>query len=60
MWQAATVVAIKNETRNAKTFRFALAEPSRHLAGQHYVVRLTALGRTVATYALEHDAEERE
>ena len=42
MWQAATVVAIKNETRNAKTFRFALAEPSRHLAGQHYVVRLTA------------------
>ncbi|HYL52448.1 MAG TPA: ferredoxin reductase [Acidimicrobiia bacterium] len=42
MWQTATVVAIKNETRNAKTFRFALAEPSRHLAGQHYVVRLTA------------------
>ena len=41
-WQTATVVAIKDETTRAKTFRFALAQPSRHLAGQHYVVRLTA------------------
>jgi ferredoxin-NADP reductase len=41
-WQTATVVGIKEETRRAKTFRFALAQPSRHLAGQHYVVRLTA------------------
>jgi ferredoxin-NADP reductase len=41
-WQDATVIAIKPETARAKTFRLALAEPSRHLAGQHYVVRLTA------------------
>ena len=30
------------ETARAKTFRLALAHPSPHLAGQHYVVRLTA------------------
>ncbi len=42
MWQTASVVAIKNETSRAKTFRLAVAEPSPRLAGQHYVVRLTA------------------
>jgi ferredoxin-NADP reductase len=42
LWQAATVVAIKDETKRAKTFRLALPQPSHHLAGQHYVVRLTA------------------
>jgi ferredoxin-NADP reductase len=42
VWQAATVVGVEDETATAKTFRLALAEPSRHLAGQHYVVRLTA------------------
>ena len=42
MWQTATVVGVEDETATAKTFRLALAEPSRHLAGQHYVVRLTA------------------
>jgi ferredoxin-NADP reductase len=36
------VVDIKRETARAKTFRLALAQPSPHLAGQHYVVRLTA------------------
>ena len=36
------VVDIKTETARAKTFRLALAHPSPHLAGQHYVVRLTA------------------
>jgi ferredoxin-NADP reductase len=41
-WQTATVVDIKTETARAKTFRLALAQPSRHRAGQHYVVRLTA------------------
>jgi ferredoxin-NADP reductase len=41
-WQTATVVGIKRETARAKTLRLALAVPSRHLAGQHYVVRLTA------------------
>jgi ferredoxin-NADP reductase len=41
-WESARVVAIRAETATAKTFRVALAAPSRHLAGQHYVVRLTA------------------
>jgi ferredoxin-NADP reductase len=41
-WQTATVVDIRAETANAKTFRLALPGPSPHLAGQHYVVRLTA------------------
>jgi ferredoxin-NADP reductase len=41
-WLSATVVAIRNETKRAKTFRLALKAPSEHLAGQHYVVRLTA------------------
>ena len=41
-WQTATVLEVRPETANAKTFRLALGEPSRHLAGQHYVVRLTA------------------
>ncbi len=41
-WQSARVVAIRPETTRAKTFRFVLPERSAHLAGQHYVVRLTA------------------
>ena len=41
-WQTARVVSMTDETARAKTFRFALDGPSRHRAGQHYVVRLTA------------------
>ncbi|HVJ97736.1 MAG TPA: FAD-binding oxidoreductase, partial [Acidimicrobiia bacterium] len=41
-WLTAKVVAITSETPTAKTFRFALPAPSQHLAGQHYVIRLTA------------------
>jgi ferredoxin-NADP reductase len=41
-WQTATVVAVADETHRAKTFRLRLQTPQRHLAGQHYVVRLTA------------------
>jgi ferredoxin-NADP reductase len=41
-WQNASVVEIRAETARAKTFRLALSEPSNHLAGQHYVIRLTA------------------
>jgi ferredoxin-NADP reductase len=41
-WLTARVVAIRPETARAKTFRLALPVPSRHRAGQHYVVRLTA------------------
>ena len=41
-WQTATIVEIRHETANAKTFRLRLEAPSTHRAGQHYVVRLTA------------------
>src|SRR5213080_508913 len=41
-WETATVVDVRAETANAKTFRLALPHPSSHLAGQHYIVRLTA------------------
>ena len=41
-WQVATVLDVRAETARAKTFRMALADPTPRLAGQHYVVRLTA------------------
>jgi ferredoxin-NADP reductase len=41
-WQQATVVGIRPETATASTFRLALSRPAPHLAGQHFVVRLTA------------------
>ena len=41
-WQTATVVDIRPETHRAKTFRLRPEAPAPHLAGQHYVVRLTA------------------
>ena len=41
-WQTATLVGITDETRRAKTFRLRLGEATPHLAGQHYIIRLTA------------------
>jgi ferredoxin-NADP reductase len=41
-WQSATVSAVRVETRTAKTFVLDLEEPAQHLAGQHFIVRLTA------------------
>lgn len=41
-WQAATVVAVHDETPRARTLRLRLPSPRRHLAGQYYVLRLTA------------------
>ena len=41
-WRDATIVAIRDETATAKTFRLRLRAPSLHRAGQHYVLRLTA------------------
>jgi ferredoxin-NADP reductase len=41
-WRAATVLAIRDETPTAKTYRLVLDAPTGHRAGQHYVVRLTA------------------
>lgn len=42
VWQTATVLAVADETPRAKTFRLRLATLTPHLAGQHYVIRLTA------------------
>ena len=41
-WQTARVLSVRDETPRARTFRLALPEPRPHLAGQYYVVRLTA------------------
>ncbi|MFC4950236.1 ferredoxin reductase [Pseudonocardia sp. GCM10023141] len=41
-WQQARVLAVRDETPRARTFRLALPEPRVHVAGQHYVLRLTA------------------
>jgi ferredoxin-NADP reductase len=41
-WQSARVLAVHDETPRARTLRLGLPEPRRHLAGQHYVLRLTA------------------
>jgi ferredoxin-NADP reductase len=41
-WQAARVLSVRDETPTARTYRLRLPEPRRHLAGQHYVLRLTA------------------
>jgi ferredoxin-NADP reductase len=41
-WQHATVAAIRTETERVKTFTLDLPHPAPHLAGQHFVVRLTA------------------
>jgi ferredoxin-NADP reductase len=41
-WRPSVVEEIRQETSTAKTFRFRLPEASTHLAGQHYVLRLTA------------------
>ena len=41
-WRDARVVAITSETARAKTYRLHVPGRVRHLAGQHYVVRLTA------------------
>jgi ferredoxin-NADP reductase len=42
-------MAIRPETATAKTFRLRLRQPSAHLAGQHYIVRLTAPDGYVAS-----------
>ncbi len=41
-WQNARVLEVRDETPRARTFRLALPEPREHVAGQYYVVRLTA------------------
>ena len=41
-WQTARVLAIHDETARAKTFRLQLPHRTRHMAGQYFVLRLTA------------------
>ena len=41
-WQFATVTDIRPETPQTKTYALSLPEPTPHLAGQHFVVRLSA------------------
>ena len=41
-WQGATVAEIRPETATVKTFRFSLSQPTPHIAGQHFSIRLTA------------------
>jgi ferredoxin-NADP reductase len=41
-WQTATVSSVRPETATAKTFALDLGRPAEYLAGQHYIVRLTA------------------
>ena len=41
-WQDATVRDIRVENARVKTFALQLEQPAPHLAGQHFVVRLTA------------------
>jgi ferredoxin-NADP reductase len=41
-WQVAKVTDIRAETPRVKSFALALSETTPHLAGQHFVVRLTA------------------
>ena len=48
-WRVATVVDVVPETARAKTFRLSVPGRPRHLAGQHYVVRLTAPDGYTAT-----------
>jgi len=48
-WESATVVEIRRETARAKTFRLALPAPAEYLAGQHFLVRLTAANGYRAT-----------
>jgi len=41
-WQMAKVTEIRPETATAKTFRLELPTPVPYLAGQHFILRLTA------------------
>jgi ferredoxin-NADP reductase len=41
-WETATIVAVRHQGAKAKSLQLRLPQPSRHLAGQHYVIRLTA------------------
>lgn len=41
-WQRARVIDVRTETPRAKTYGLRLPTPAPHVAGQHFIVRLTA------------------
>jgi len=58
-WQLATVTAIRSETEKVKSFTFALPGWTRHRAGQHYDIRLTAADgyRAQRSYSIASEPE---
>jgi ferredoxin-NADP reductase len=58
-WQAGTVTAIRPETKQTKSFTFALPKWMAHRPGQHYDVRLTAPDgyRTERSYSIASPPE---
>jgi ferredoxin-NADP reductase len=58
-WQAGTVTAIRPETRQTKSYTFALPKWMAHRPGQHYDVRLTAPDgyRTERSYSIASPPE---
>ena len=48
-WQEAEVLEVRPETPTARTLRLRLTEPTEHLAGQHYLLRLVAPDGYTAT-----------
>ena len=58
-WQIASITAIRPETAKVKSFTLQLPEWMRHLAGQHYDVRLTAEDgyQTQRSYSIASEPE---
>ena len=51
LWQTARVLAVRDESSRAKTFRLELPHRTRHMAGQYFILRLTAPDGYVASRA---------
>lgn len=51
LWQTARVLAVRDETPRARTFRLELPHRTPHRAGQYFIVRLTAPDGYVASRA---------
>lgn len=60
-WQISTVVKVRVETQNVKTFTLSLPDWTPHRAGQHYDVRLTAPDgyQTQRSYSIASSPEQR-
>ena len=60
-WQISTVVKVRLETQNVKTFTLALPNWTAHRPGQHYDVRLTAPDgyQTQRSYSIGSSPEQR-